>query len=82
MRQFGDRGRPLYREMTVANIQEPKSTNHADVVFLESARFYRLSKKHPQYQAILSTLRTAMNKHVKVTVRFASVDSDVIEGIG
>jgi hypothetical protein len=71
----------LFREMTVANIREPELANHLEVVFLESARFYKLRKDNPTYQKILSLLHDAMAKGGVLKVRFASPDSDVIEEV-
>jgi len=66
--------------MSVAHIREPKGAEYVEVVFLESARFYKLPKKNPKYDEILKLLRDAMAKGRVLKVQFASLDSDVIEG--
>ncbi len=71
----------LFREMTVANIREPKGADNLEVVFLESARFYRLRKDTPAFDEILRLLRDAMAKGRALKVHFASPDSDIIEEV-
>ena len=74
------RRKSIHREMSVAHIREPKGAEYVEVVFLESARFYKLPKKNPKYDEILKLLRDAMAKGRVLKVQFASLDSDVIEG--
>ena len=76
-----DHDGPGERMMTVAQIRDSEGTEDVEVVFLESARFYTLSRKKPQHQLILKALRTSMAKGTKIKVRFASPGSDVIEAI-
>ncbi len=70
-----------YREMTVAHIREPKGADYVEVMFLESARFYKLSGKNPAYDETLKLLRDALAKKRVLKVGVASVDSDLIEEI-
>lgn len=70
-----------YREMTVAHIREQEGADSVEVVFLESARFYRLLKKNPAYDEVLKRLRDGMAKGHVLKVRFASEESDIIEGV-
>lgn len=72
-------GTPFCREMTVAHIRERKGAEYVQVVFLESARFYKLPKAHPSFDKILGLVREAMAIGRVLTVRLASPDSDVIE---
>ncbi len=72
---------PYDREMTVAHIREPKGASHVEVVFLESARFYRLLHQNHAYDEILALLRDALAKRQALKIRFSSPQSDVIEGI-
>ena len=39
--------------MTVAHIREPEGRDYCEVVFLESARFYRLGKANPAFSEII-----------------------------
>jgi hypothetical protein len=71
----------LYREMTVAHIREPKGAGFVEVVFLESARFYKLSGKNPAYADALRLLREALAKKRVVKVGVVSLDSDIIEEV-
>jgi hypothetical protein len=67
------------RNMTVAQIREQKGVDYVEVIFLESARFYRLLKENPAFDEILASLRDAESKGRPVQVRRASIGSDVIE---
>ena len=55
--------------------------NGARVVFLESARFHVLARDLPDFDALLATLRRAIEKGDVVEVVTESIDSDVIENI-
>ena len=65
----------IVREMTVANIRE--RADSIRVAFLESARFYELSKSHPELDRIMACLREGR----VVKVQLASIESGVIEDI-
>jgi hypothetical protein len=69
------------RTMTVAHIREPEGRDYCEVVFLESARFYRLLKANPAFGEIIGTLRKAMGMVRPVKVVLAAVNSDVIEDV-
>lgn len=70
-----------YREMTVAHIRESKGADYVEVVFLESARFYRLLKENPTYDKALRLLRDAMEKGRVLKIGLASLDSDTINEV-
>jgi len=70
-----------YREVTVAEIRELKHADYVEVIFLESARFYRLLKKNLKYEVILETLRKAQVDGAKVKVRSTFPDGDTIENV-
>jgi hypothetical protein len=70
-----------YRDMTVAHIREPSDADYAHVAFLESARFYRLSKRRPKYTAILGLLRDAQSTGRALSIGCESLDSDLIEDV-
>jgi len=69
------------RELTVANIRERKGPGDLEVVFLESARLYKLTKANPSFDKIQGHLRDALATRRVLKVRFASQDSDVIEQV-
>jgi hypothetical protein len=50
-----------YRTMTVANIRREEESDFVVVLFLESARFYRLLKKNRDYRIILQKLENALS---------------------
>lgn len=73
--------RGFSRAMTVANIRDRKGPDYVEVIFLESARFYRLSTANPSFQKIMEHLRDALAKRRVLHVRLASPESDVIEDV-
>jgi len=74
-------GKRYYRAMTVAQIREQKGADHVEVVFLESARIYRLPRQNPAYDEALRLLRDALANNRALQVGLASLDSDIIEEI-
>ncbi len=73
--------KPVYREMRVAHIREQKGARYLEVMFLESARIYKLFKENPAFSEILGHLRSALGKKRMLKVRCASAESDVIEEV-
>ena len=71
---------PVVRELTVASLREPEEADHVEVLFLESARFYRLPRAHAGFDEVLGLLRRALEEHRTVLVEQPSTDSDVIQG--
>lgn len=69
------------RAMTVANIRDQTDSEYVEVMFLESARFYKLSTDNSSFQKIMERLRDALAKRHVLNVRLASPDSDVIEEV-
>ena len=67
--------------MTVAHIREREGRDYCEVVFLESARFYRLPKANPAFGEIIGTLRKAMGMGRPVKVVLAAVNGDMIEDV-
>lgn len=74
-------GRHHHRQMTVAHIREQNEDDFLEVVFLESARFYRLSRKHRAFDSIVQRLREAMKSGRKLDIALAAPDSDLIEEV-
>lgn len=64
---------------TVARVHEQPS--HADVMFFESARIYRLPRAHPRYAAALARLRAAAAAGATVQVTLAAADDEVIDDV-
>jgi hypothetical protein len=74
-------GKGVYREMRVAHIREGEGATYWEVMFLESARIYKLFKENPGHEEILRLLRAALGKKGAVKVRCSSTESDVIEEV-
>jgi hypothetical protein len=70
-----------HRKMTVANIREQSRPDCVEVVFLESARFYRLLRKNPAFDDLVRQLRDALRSGHMVNVGVSSPESDVIEDL-
>ena len=77
---IGERS-PAVRRMTVAHIREQTPGDAVEVMFLESARFYRLLKSKPNFSAILERLRDAEQKSEPVEIAIASPGSDLIDDV-
>ena len=73
--------RSFHRTLTVGNVREPDPAGNIEVIFLESARFHHLLKNNPSYAEILKTLRTAERERRPVSVKTASIESDIIEDL-
>jgi len=76
-----EKGKRYLRQMTVAHIREREGADHVDVVFLESARFYRLFKENPAYDDALTLLRGALADRAILEIGTPSIDSDIIEEV-
>jgi hypothetical protein len=75
------RGESPWREMTVVQIRTRDDAPYLEVVFLESARFYRLFHENPRYDEILKNLRYAVANRRILKVRFASPNHNTIEDV-
>ena len=69
------------RVMTVANIRRKEDEDFVEVVFLESARFYRLLKTNPAFSTITRKLEKAISNRNPIRVGLASIESDIIEEV-
>jgi hypothetical protein len=67
-----------YRRMTVANIRDAHSADFVEVVFLESARFYRLEHRNHEFAQTLQVLREALSRDGAVSVAFETPEGEVI----
>ncbi len=66
--------------MTVAHIRDRKGADYVEVLFLESARFYKLPKDTPTHAETLRLLREALAQGRVLNILLATPDGDVIEG--
>ena len=67
--------------MTVAQIREPERADYVQVVFLESARFYKLMRDNPEFDQALKLLRDALLNPRVLFVALEALDSDLIQEI-
>ena len=58
------------RDLTVAHVRERPGLDAVEVMFLESARTFRLSRSHEHFDRVLSALRAAEaeGRSVRVTL--------------
>ena len=68
----------IYRDMTVANLREKAELDHVIVVFLESARLYKLNRSNPGFEKTISRLRDALETQRAIKIGFESLDTDII----
>lgn len=47
------------RDLTVAHVRERSGADFVEVMFVESARTFRLFRSHPDFDRLLSTLTAA-----------------------
>ncbi len=76
-----DREGLLIRPMTVAHLREPPGADHVEVMFCESARFYRLPRASPSFAASLRLLKEAAATGRQLPIALAA-ESDVIGAVG
>jgi hypothetical protein len=70
-----------YREMTVALIRDRKEADAVEVAFSESARYYRLPRRNPEFPRILQQLRKARETSQPVRVLADFPDGEDIEDV-
>jgi hypothetical protein len=68
---------PVPGELTVAAVRGSEEEDHVEVLFLESARIYRLERARPDLDELLGRLREGR----RVRVVFTPPDGDVIEDV-
>ena len=64
-----------------AKVMEHADQDYIEVVFLESARFYRLPKKTKGYEDFLKLLKEAEKKQSAVKIKLTVPNGDVIEKV-
>jgi len=72
---------PAIREMTPAHLREAKGEEFLQVMFLQSARIYKLFKKNPKYEQIQERLHEAVAAKRTVRVQLSAPQGDVIVGV-
>lgn len=70
-----------FRELTPAHVREAPGAEFAEVMFLESARIYKLFKKNLRYEEILKGLHEATEKKRVVRVLLDQPHGGIIEWI-
>jgi hypothetical protein len=76
--RVGDAGH-RERRLTVAKVRA--HSEHAEVMFHETARIYRLLRTNPQFKDAVRHLREAQAAKRPVRVRFLEPNGEVIETV-
>jgi hypothetical protein len=79
--ELSGREAPVHRELTVAQIRGGEDTERVEILFLESARIYKLLREQPGFGELLERLRQAEGERRSVAIGLTSLDSDVIEDV-
>lgn len=67
------------RDLTVAAVRE--QDDHLEVMFLESARFYKLPTANPGFERVADFLRNAAETRQVLRITLSSPDGDIIEDV-
>lgn len=76
-----EKEKPAIREMTPAHVRERKGAEFVEVMFLQSARIYKLFKKNPKFEEVQERLREAVAAKRTVRVQLTAPQEDVIVGV-
>jgi len=76
-----DGGGRRARRLTVAAVREPPGADCVEVLFLESARFYRLPRSHPEFVAMVGRLQASAEAGRPLEVTFAAEDETEISEV-
>lgn len=71
----------VYRELTVARLRVPERADHLEVLFLESARIYRLARDREDFDVLVDRLRASEAEGRPVSVAIASLHDDLVEDV-
>lgn len=72
---------PVDPDLTVARVRTPEGADYVEVLFLESARIYRLPYDCPGFDQLLDCLRNAEFSKRPVRVALASPFSEIIRDV-
>lgn len=67
------------RRLTVARVRA--RPGHAEVMFYETARIYRVLRTNPEFENAVRHLRQALIARTPVRVRFIEPNSEVVETV-
>lgn len=67
-----------FHKMKVARVYEKKPEGYHEVIFLESARYYKLLCSNESYQSYLSLLKEAEKKKTTLFIKFTKINGDTI----
>jgi hypothetical protein len=76
-----NRNKDIKRQMTPVRILYTEGTLYAEVVFLESAQFYRLKRENRHFNTMLIILKNAIEKKSEVRLRLKSTAGTLIMNI-
>jgi hypothetical protein len=69
-------------QLTVAKVfDKNKNEDYTQIIFLESARFYKVFTNNINYKSILALSKKSEKGNVKIWVEFTEVNGDVIKAM-
>jgi hypothetical protein len=73
--------RDRQRELTVAHVRDRPDMDFVEVMFLQSARIFHLSRSHERFQQLLSRLQQAETSGRAANVTFTAPNGGDIEDV-
>jgi hypothetical protein len=71
----------FHTPLIVVHIEEQADPAYAEVIFLQSTRYYRLLKTHPDYAGLMRSLKSSLEQKRPLKVECDQVNDDVIVGL-
>jgi hypothetical protein len=71
----------FHTPLIVVHIDEQADPAYAEVIFLQSTRFYRLLKTHPDYAGLLRSLKSSLEHKRPLKVECDQINDNVIMGL-
>lgn len=71
-------GDSTLHKLTVARVIDKPKEGYTEVIFLESARYYKLLHTNVKYTVYLNLLREAVKNKSVVQIRFSKPNGDII----
>jgi len=68
-------------KLTVARVMDKPQEGYTEVIFLESARYYKLLHSNAHYSAYLLLLKDSGKNKSALEVRFTRTNGDTIEAV-
>src|ERR1051326_1176883 len=74
-------GDSTLHKLTVARVMDKPKEGYTEVIFLESARYYKLQHSNVKYAVYLGLLREAVKNKSVLEIRLTKPNGDIIAGV-